>query len=202
MRKSRFLLLLLVLAALTAALFTINPGKVCATVREPAKAGAFYPDDPEKLSNAIDSFIKDAMPPFKKKPLATISPHAGYIYSGQIAADAFKQAAGYDYDIIAVLGTNHTTPGFNKVSIYSGKGYKTPIGTARIDEKLSAKLLSIDKDFIFRKEVHNDEHSVEVQIPFIQKLFPDAKIITAVIGRPDPDLCACPLLSRRRSFPG
>ncbi|MBC8402072.1 MAG: AmmeMemoRadiSam system protein B [Candidatus Marinimicrobia bacterium] len=158
-------------------------------IRQPAVAGQFYPADAERLTRALDYYLEDARPVGAVRPIAIIAPHAGYIYSGQIAADAFNQAAGYDYDVIVILGTNHTTAGFDGVSIFDGDGYRTPLGVAPIDRALVKALLKVDKDFTFRKSVHTREHSIEVQIPFIQRLFPGIKIVPAVIGWPDPDLC-------------
>ncbi|MEJ2719828.1 MAG: AmmeMemoRadiSam system protein B, partial [bacterium] len=161
-----------------------------AGIRQPAVAGQFYPSDPTKLSNAIDLFLDSAVPPVPGRPLAVVAPHAGYVYSGQIAADAFKQAESHDYDLVVILGTNHTTAGFGVVSIYSGGGYKTPLGTAAVDEKLAADLIAADEDFTYVPSVHEREHSVEVQVPFVQILFPAAKLLTAVLGSDDPGLCS------------
>jgi len=158
-------------------------------VRQPAVAGQFYPASADHLTQAISYYLEDARPAGPEQPIAIITPHAGYIYSGQIAADAFKQAAGYNYDVIVLLGTNHTTAGFDGVSLYDGAGYRTPLGVALIDRDLVKALLKADKDFTFRKSVHNREHSIEVQIPFIQRLFPGTKIVPAIIGQPDMDLC-------------
>jgi AmmeMemoRadiSam system protein B/AmmeMemoRadiSam system protein A len=161
-----------------------------AGVREPAVAGRFYPADPEKLTRAIDGYLEDAVASAKEKPIAIIVPHAGYIYSGQICADAFAQAAAHDYDLIVLLGTNHTTAGFTGISIYPSGGYRTPLGTAMIDEDLAAELIAVDRDFTFERAVHTREHSIEVQVPFVQRVFPGAKILPAVIGTQDIDLCS------------
>ncbi|UCG52022.1 MAG: AmmeMemoRadiSam system protein B [Candidatus Latescibacterota bacterium] len=158
-------------------------------VRAPAVAGQFYPSDATRLANTIDCFLADAIPPAKERPIAIICPHAGYVYSGQIAADAYNQADGHDYDLIVILGTNHTTAGFGGVSIYPGGGYRTPLGIANIDEELATELIDADRTFTFKKSVHEREHSIEVQVPFVQLLFPEAQILAAVIGTPDPDLC-------------
>ncbi|UCH82546.1 MAG: AmmeMemoRadiSam system protein B [Candidatus Latescibacterota bacterium] len=164
-------------------------GAGAAGVRQPAVAGQFYPSDPVRLANAIDYYLEDAITPTADKPVAIISPHAGYVYSGQIAADAFKQAQGHDYDLVIIVGANHTTGGFRDVSIYAGSGYQTPLGIVEIDEAFAAELTAADEDFTFKPAVHEREHSVEVQIPFVQMLWPRAKIVTAIIGRPDLDLC-------------
>jgi AmmeMemoRadiSam system protein B/AmmeMemoRadiSam system protein A len=160
-----------------------------ATIRPPAVAGKFYPAEPEKLKRAVDLFLRDARPASSGEPLALIAPHAGYIFSGQIAADAYNQARPYDYELIIVLGTNHTLPGFNGVSLFDGAGYRTPLGVAEIDRDLTGRLLAADDDFTTIPEMHADEHSIEVQLPFIQEVFPGRPIVAAIAGMPDSDLC-------------
>jgi AmmeMemoRadiSam system protein B/AmmeMemoRadiSam system protein A len=161
-----------------------------AAVREPAVAGQFYPADPAKLSKAVDSYLETAVAPSTERPIAIVSPHAGYIYSGQICADAFNQAAAHDYELIVLLGTNHTTAGFRGVSIYPAGGYRTPLGTAEIDADLAADLIAADADFTFEPTVHAREHSIEVQVPFVQTVFPGVPILPAIIGTPNVDLCS------------
>jgi AmmeMemoRadiSam system protein B/AmmeMemoRadiSam system protein A len=152
-------------------------------------AGRFYPAEAAKLEAAIKGYLADAMPPYGGKPVALVSPHAGYVYSGQVAADAFRQAQDYDYEVVVVLGTNHTTPRFDGVSVYDGRGYRTPLGLAPIDRELTRALLDAHRSFEFRPEVHAREHSIEVQLPFVQVAFPKARIVAAVVGRPDLGLC-------------
>jgi AmmeMemoRadiSam system protein B/AmmeMemoRadiSam system protein A len=161
-------------------------------VREPAVAGKFYPSDPAKLKRAVDFYLDHAVEPEPggHKPLAIVAPHAGYVYSGQICADAWRQARGHRYDLVVILGTNHTDPDFTGVSIIPGGVYRTPFGDARIDEDIAGALSAVDPAFSYRAAVHRKEHSVEVQVPFAQVLFPDAPIVAAVVGRADPDLCA------------
>jgi MEMO1 family protein len=159
-------------------------------VRPAAVAGKFYPAERDKLDQALSYFLVDAVAPRTAKPVAIVVPHAGIVYSGQIAADAFRQAAAFHYDVVVIIGTNHTTAGFSGVSIYARGAFETPLGTVAVDEDLAQKLLSADKDFVFAPEVHQREHSVEVEVLFVQHLFPKAKIVPAVIGQPDADLCA------------
>lgn len=159
-------------------------------LRRAAVADQFYPGDPAKLRAAIDCYLRDAATPFSQRPIAIISPHAGYIYSGQICADAFKQTAPYDYDLVVLLGTNHTTAGFRGVSVYAGSGYETPLGIAQIDQELAARLIASHKDCSFKPDVHEREHSNEVMVPFVQTLWPKAKILPVVVGSQDLDLCA------------
>lgn len=154
-------------------------------VREPVVAGRFYPGDPQKLKKAVMLFMGDATAPVGQKPVALIAPHAGYVYSGQIAADAYRQAADYRYDLVVLLGAPHTVPGFNGISIYSGNGYRTPLGVADIDRETSRALIDADPRFLFNPEAHRKEHSIEVHVPFIQVLFPNAKIVAALVGTND-----------------
>ena len=160
-----------------------------AQVRPSAVAGQFYPEDPQKLKLAVKGFLDDAVQVNTRRPLAIIVPHAGYIYSGQIVADGFRQTAGYPWDVIVVLGTNHTTPGFNKVAIYPEGAFRTPLGLVSIDAAGSHRLQAADPDCIFNTEVHRREHSIEVQLPFIQYLFPNVPLIAAIVGEPDMGLC-------------
>ena len=91
-------------------------------------AGQFYPADARTLNATLDAVLKDAVPPGREAPIALVSPHAGYVYSGQIAADAWRQAASHQYDTIVILGTNHTGAGFGRVGVFPGSGIRTPLG--------------------------------------------------------------------------
>src|SRR5512135_1815276 len=77
------------------------------SVRLPAVAGQFYPSDPDRLKLAVQQFLEDALPATIDRPVAIVVPHAGYLYSGQIAADGYRQVKGKNYDTIVILGTNH-----------------------------------------------------------------------------------------------
>jgi len=164
---------------------------VIKNIRPPAVSGKFYPDDPEKLRGAIDGYIKDAKDrwSFTSPPVALIAPHAGYIYSGQIAADAYKQVMEFDYDVVVILGTNHTTGGFNGISIYPEGAYRTVLGLTEINQDVTRQLIESDDICVFNPALHRTEHSVEVHVPFIQQLFPEAKIVPVVIGTEDIKAC-------------
>ncbi len=178
---------------LAAAVFILTVTGACtrsaAEVRPPAVAGQFYPADPTKLKLAIQAFMKDAVQPGGERPVAIVVPHAGYIYSGQICADAYRQVAGNEYDLVVILGTNHTTANFSRVSIFSRGAYRTPLGNAPVDEDIARSLLAQDRDCTPDTESQAREHSVEVQVPFVQVLFPSAKILPVVIGQPDLAMC-------------
>jgi len=155
-------------------------------VREPAVAGQFYPADARTLNATLDAALKDAMPPGLGQPIAIVVPHAGYVYSGQIAADGWRQAAAHQYDTIVILGANHTGAGAGRVGVFPGGGFRTPLGVAKVDQALSAALMKDDPDCVADAAMHAAEHSVEVQIPFAQRLFPNASLVAAIVASEDP----------------
>jgi len=157
-------------------------------IREPAVAGKFYPEEPDRLAQAVQAYLSDALPPAGPPPRVIVAPHAGYVFSAQICADAFNQAAGQDLDLVVLLGVNHTTPGFQGASVYAGGGFRTPLGVAPIDADLAKDLMAADPRITFAPEVHRREHSIEVMVPFVQVLFPHARILPIVVGSDDPDL--------------
>jgi len=160
-----------------------------AEVRAPVVAGQFYPENADVLKLAVGKFLQDALPSRGINPFAIVVPHAGYIYSGQICADGWNQTRNENYDTIVLLGTNHTTPNLQKIALYPGSGFRTPLGEAVIDREFTAELLSLSPDCIMDKAPHQREHSLEVQIPFAQTLFPKAKIVAAIVGQADIAQC-------------
>lgn len=168
---------------------TREPEAPSRAIREPFVAGQFYPADPADLRSMIRGFLRAAAPPAGAPPLAILAPHAGYVFSGQVAADAWRQAQGQPVDLVVILGTNHTAAGFRKVALHPGEGFRTPLGVAAIDREAARALLQADPDVVLDPGPHLAEHSVEVQVPFAQVLFPAARILPLVIGAPDPALC-------------
>ncbi len=158
-------------------------------VRPPVVAGQFYPESATVLKLAVEKFMEDALPPQAKNPLAIVVPHAGYVYSGQICADGWNQVRGGAYDVVILLGTNHTASGLRKIAIYPGSGFRTPLGTAIVDGELVTAILAASPDCAPDRGPHVREHSIEVQVPFIQVLFPQAKIVAAIVGEADVALC-------------
>ena len=189
-RMTRFLAVLLVALGLGCRWDARAAAPGAQNVREPAVAGQFYPADARTLGAAVDAFLRDAPAAGGERPIALIAPHAGYAFSGQIAADAWRQAGGQQYDTIVILGTNHTTADFDRVGVYPGSGLRTPLGIVPVDQALSAALIKEDPDCVADAAVHAKEHSVEVQLPFAQRLFPKASVVAAVVGTEDPGAIA------------
>ncbi len=164
-------------------------GKGGGDARPPAVAGKFYPEQAATLRLAIEQFMGDALPATVQEPQAIVVPHAGYIFSGQICADGYSQVRNRDYDDVVILGTNHTAPGLRRVALYGGEGFRTPLGTVPVDRDLVSALTAAGPDFAIDAAPHAREHSVEVQVPFIQVLFPKAKILPAIVGQAEAASC-------------
>jgi AmmeMemoRadiSam system protein B/AmmeMemoRadiSam system protein A len=152
-------------------------------VRAPVVAGAFYPEDAEELATMVDTFL-DAVEDVDGEPIALIAPHAGYVYSGWVAAYAFKQLDGVTYDTIVIIGPNHRHPTFQDISVYAEGAFQTPLGYIAIDEDVAQALIDADERIVFDPEVHTAEHSIEVELPFLQRIYEDFEIVPIIIGQP------------------
>lgn len=184
-KRTAELLLALLMVAACAVPAPQSAAAQAGEVRQPMGAGQFYSKSGSRLEAGVKALLSDAVPARPEAPIALVAPHAGYIYSGQIAADAYKQVAGRDYATIVILGTNHTTAPFRQAAIFAGDGFRTPLGVVRVDADLRSALLKTDSRFVLNNEVHASEHSIEVHLPFIQHLFPKATILPVVIGASD-----------------
>ena len=162
-------------------------------IKRPNVAGAFYPDDPTELSRMIDGFLDKANPePVEGDIFALISPHAGYGFSGQTAAFGYKLIKDKPYKTVIVIGPSHYYP-FSGVSVYPRGIFSTPLGDLKIDAEFTRKLLNKDSDIIFDPAAFTKEHSVEVELPFLQKVLVDFKIVPIVMG--DCTLSTCQKLA-------
>ncbi len=151
-------------------------------IREAVWAGKFYDARPEVLSRHLEYLFQKAKktPTFSGKILALIAPHAGYTYSGGVAASAYGLVKGKEYESVIIIAPSHHHR-FRGCSIYLKGGYRTPLGLVPVDEDLSARI-SKASGFKYIAQAHREEHSVEVQIPFIQKVLPQVKIVPIVMG--------------------
>lgn len=145
-------------------------------VRKPAVADLFYPGDANELNRYLESVVKDVQP--KVKPRAIIVPHAGYVYSGHVAAKAYSVIEPFDTYII--MGPNHTGLGA-EISVFDGV-YSMPFGAVYPDEELIQRIAEnsyVEIDYY----AHLQEHSIEVQLPFIDYITPNSyKVVTIVVG--------------------
>lgn len=113
--------------------------------------------------------------------VALICPHAGYLYSGKVAAHAYKQIRGRDYDVVVLVGPSHRV-GFEGASLYDGDYYETPLGRAKLDKSSAEALTRQNKTFRFLPQAHEKEHSLEVQLPFLQRSLAKFSLLPIVMG--------------------
>lgn len=168
-----------------------SPMPLSKTIRQPAVAGQFYPADKNELSQMIDEFLTAAKPPaINGQPQILIVPHAGYVFSGRIAAYGFKVLANYEYDTVIVLGSSHNYP-LENLALYNGDAVTTPLGEISVNKELTEQLIASNKLIYADNTVHAPEHSLEVEIPFLQKtLNNNFKLVLGLVNSDDPDLLA------------
>lgn len=152
------------------------------TVRPPAVAGQFYPAGAKNLAAQVAQFLEAAQPPETKgEILALILPHAGYQYSGPVAACGYKKLIGQKIDTVILIGNSHQAE-FPGAVIRPAGFYQTPLGEVEIDSVLASAIISENSNFIFREMVDAGEHSLEVQLPFLQKTIKNFKIVPILLG--------------------
>jgi hypothetical protein len=113
--------------------------------------------------------------------MALIVPHAGYVYSGQVAASAYKQIQGMHFDTVVLMGVSHRSA-IRGASVYQSGKYETPLGTVDIDSDLTEQLMAEGRIFTSQPGAHAIEHSLEVQIPFLQCVLSDFRIVPILMG--------------------
>jgi len=156
-----------------------------AQIRHPAVAGQFYPSDPEQLSDLVNTYLEHAgKPQVEGKPIAFVVPHAGYPFSGQTAAHVYKVLYSQNVRTVILVGTGHHLGG-KDAAIYPEGAFQTPLGQVKID---SAAAFALTKKYSFFKanlKAHEKEHSLETQLPFLQKVLRDFKIVPILVGDTD-----------------
>lgn len=151
-------------------------------VRQPAVAGLFYPSSSSNLRNDIIRMLSSAENKTVPSSIfGIVSPHAGYIYSGQTAAYGFNLFKDRNIDKVIIISPSHREY-FPGVSIFDGDAYETPLGIVEVDKELAGKIVEGSKSIFLGREGHRQEHAVEVQIPFLQMVLRDFRIVPIVMG--------------------
>ncbi len=181
---------LVVAAAATWFCLLVMAVAVLAQVRLPAVAGTWYSDSPATLRSTIEKwFGQGAEAEVEGEIVGLLAPHAGYAYSGQTAAVAYRQLSGKQYDAVVIIGPSHREY-FSGISVFSGEGYRTPLGVATVDRELAAAIASQDALIALGEAGHRgSEHSIEVQIPFLQIALPGVKIVPIAMLDDSWDTC-------------
>ncbi|HUV88555.1 MAG TPA: AmmeMemoRadiSam system protein B [Anaerolineae bacterium] len=158
----------------------VPPGRV----RPATVAGSWYPDDPQELAATIDELLA-AVEPVDGVPLGLIVPHAGYAYSGPVAAVGFRQLQGAPVDVAIVVAPDHQPPLSNPVSVWAEGGFETPLGIVPVDVELAQALIEADPRITFDPAAHAGEHAIEIELPFLQRACPTCRVVPVLMGNDD-----------------
>ncbi|RKZ26189.1 AmmeMemoRadiSam system protein B, partial [bacterium] len=143
-------------------------------IRKPAVAGSWYPGDKDSLTSMIKTFMDEAsVDKIDGRIFGLIAPHAGYVYSGPVAAYSFKalmqNADEYRGNTVILIGFAHRPPNWGGISVWAKGAWETPLGKTKVNEELAQKIIDYAPQMIqYRKDVHTGEHSLEIELPFLQ----------------------------------
>ncbi len=159
------------------------------TIRLPAVAGLFYPDDPQQLHNEVLHLL-DANPQQGSRPKVLVVPHAGYRYSGPVAARAFNLLRPWAEQIerVVLLGPAHRVA-LGVLALPDADSFETPLGRIAVDVEAISALQDLQQVVVY-PEAHLEEHSLEVQLPFLQQLLGAFTLIPLVVGQVGPEAVA------------
>jgi AmmeMemoRadiSam system protein B len=154
-------------------------------VRPAAVAGQFYPAEPRQLRAEVSAMLaKAGEPPSGRRPKALIAPHAGYVYSGEVAAQAFKTVAGSSTTRVILIGPAHYV-GFRGVAISGAEAFATPLGSVPVDRQADA--IPAEFPFVARNDrAHAPEHALEVELPFLQVALGEFALVPLLVGEAAP----------------
>jgi AmmeMemoRadiSam system protein B len=158
-------------------------------VRKAILAGTWYPENPGTLTSLIAGYLSKAdvaVPQGEIK--AMIVPHAGYPYSGQVAAYAYRPLQKTSFKRVVLIGPSHRVP-FRGVSVNLQPGYETPLGTVPVDRAFSEKLIQTGDHIRWVPQAHAREHCLEIQLPFLQTVMQNFQIVPVLMGQQDMETC-------------
>jgi len=181
-KMKAFYTALCIMAVLVCPIAVTAQGSGSGTLRQPAFAGTFYPASPDQLQDDLDGYFAKASPAELEGRIRTlIVPHAGYDYSGVVAASGYKSIPrDAQYKNIFLIASSHREQ-FKGASVYAAGNYITPLGEAKVNRDIARQLIETEKSISYNPKAHDREHSIEVQIPFIQHYFTETPAIVPIV---------------------
>lgn len=152
-----------------------------AAIRRAAVAGSWYPGRANALAAAVDGYLENATRELGGDLVAVIAPHAGLKYSGPVAAHAYRLLRGRRFDTVVLVGPSHFVA-FEGVAVVRAGGFETPFGVASIDAETAEAIAGASSVIREHAAAHQREHSLEMQLPFVQRLAPSTSIVPLVMG--------------------
>jgi AmmeMemoRadiSam system protein B/AmmeMemoRadiSam system protein A len=153
-------------------------------IRPPAFAGTFYPADRDELERTVEELLATANP-VDGAPIALLVPHAGYAYSGPVAAAGFAQLRNGDYDTAVIIAADHQEPISDPIAVWPDGAFQTPLGDVPVNADLAHALVSANPQIKVDRAAHQGEHPIEVELPFLQQVCPKCSIVPILMGRDD-----------------
>jgi AmmeMemoRadiSam system protein B/AmmeMemoRadiSam system protein A len=151
-------------------------------IRESVIAGSWYPGSPQQLTQEVARYLDEArVEGLNGELVALIVPHAGYMYSGQVAAHAYKLLLGQPFDRVLIVAPSHRAH-FEGASIYNLGGFRTPLGVVPLDHQVVDELMQQPAQIAYIPQAHSQEHSLEIQLPFLQMVLKDFRMTPIVMG--------------------
>lgn len=156
-------------------------------IRVAGVAGSFYPADPADLTSMMDGYLaKAAVPPIDGPIFAVVAPHAGFPYSGPVAAYSYGALKGHKFARVVVIAPSHFEA-FGFTSVYSGDGYSTPLGTIKVDKDFARRLSGLQGSIKLSDQGHapkgrEAEHALEVQLPWLQRVLGEFSLVPVIMG--------------------
>lgn len=158
-------------------------------IRKSVIAGSWYPGNPRILKADIEEFLDKAPDgSIMGDIVGLVAPHAGYVYSGQVAGYAYKSVVGKNFDSVIVIGPSHRAL-FRGVSVYDRGGYETPLGVVYVDVDLAQEMMRFDSIISAHPSAHAQEHSIEIQLPFLQVALGDFRFVPLMMGDQNRKTC-------------
>ena len=165
------------------------PTRPAGRIRPAAVAGSWYPDDGGELAALIDEML-GAVDLIDGAPIGLVVPHAGYAYSGPVAACGFKQLEEAPVDVAVIIASDHQAPLSNPISVWAEGGFETPLGVVPVDAELAQALVEADPLVTSDTAAHEDEHPIEIELPFLQRVCPDFRLVPVLMGAADEETVA------------
>jgi len=159
---------------------TAPPGRI----RPAAVAGSWYPDNADELARMMDEMLA-TVEPIGGEPIGLIVPHAGYAYSGRVAAAGFRQLEEAQYDVAVIIASDHQSPLSDPISVWAEGGFETPLGVVPVDVELAQALVEADSRITFDPAAHEGEHPIEIELPFLQRVCPGCSIVPVLMSADD-----------------
>lgn len=180
-----------------AASSTVPPGRI----HRAEMAGSWYPGDAAELAQIVDKMLAAAAPA-DGDPIALVVPHAGYAYSGPVAAYGFKQLEGKPYDVAVVVASDHQQPLSNPISVWTEGGFETPLGVVPVDTELARALVAASPRITFDPAAFEGEHVIEIELPFLQRACPACSVVPVLMSADDDETIKTLAEALLKALPG